>query len=263
MTVIQNIIDYVTDSVLLPDNTVDRLQFGNPDDEVKTVVVTFLAGQKIIKEAVRLGANLIISHEGIFYRHRDMGEEQNLDPVYQQKFRTISEGRVAVFRLHDAIHRAKTDGITRGLLLALDWSSYEVFRHQHYSILEIPELPLGEIIGHIKRCLGLEYLRYMGEPDMPCKKIGVLVGYRGSAEVALPLYQQYGLDLLIYGEGPEWETPEYVRDSLDNGKKRALVVLGHAESEAPGMKCLAADLQEKFPDIPVHFISQRSVFSIR
>ncbi len=68
--------------------------------------------------------------------------------------------------------------------------------------------------------------------------------------------------MAITGEGPEWETPEYVRDALAQGKKRALIALGHGESEQPGMKYLAAILRERFPGLAVHFIPERSVFQI-
>jgi hypothetical protein len=97
---------------------------------------------------------------------------------------------------------------------------------------------------------------------MSCKRVGVLVGYRGGGESVLPLFEKENLDLVIYGEGPEWETPEYVRDAVRQGRKKALIVLGHAESEMPGMEYFARELQEKFPSIPVHFLPEKSVFRI-
>ena len=97
---------------------------------------------------------------------------------------------------------------------------------------------------------------------MTCKRIGVLVGYRGGGEQVIPLFENEGFDLVIYGEGPEWETPEYVRDAVRQGKKKGLLVLGHAESEMPGMRFLARELQDKFPGIPVHFLPQEPIFGI-
>lgn len=262
MTTIQNVMDYVMQAAVLPENTVDRLQFGNPESEVKGIAVCFLANQAVIEETMRLGANLLISHEGIFYRHRDMGDEHNPDPVFRKKTQAITENGIAVFRVHDSNHRCTPDGIMRGLLRSLGWTSFEMVCHPHYSILEISDLALGQVVKHIKSRLGLDYLRYMGNPDMICRRIGMLVGYRGSGEVAIPLFRNENLDLLIYGEGPEWETPEYVRDSLLQGMQRGLIVLGHAESETPGMRYLAELLQEKFTDVPVHFIFEKPVYQI-
>lgn len=259
MTTIRNVMDFVMQAAVLPENTVDRLQFGNPDDAVKGIAVCFLANQAVIEQTARLGANLLISHEGIFYRHRDMGDEQNQDPVFRKKVQTITESGIAVFRVHDSNHRCTPDGIMRGLLRTLSWTPFETVCHPHYSVLEIPVLTLGQILRHIKNSLGLNYLRYMGYTDMPCRRIGLLVGYRGSGETAIPLFHYENLDLIIYGEGPEWETPEYVRDSLQQGLQRGLIVLGHAESETPGMKYLAELLQNEYTEIPVYFLPQEPV----
>lgn len=57
---------------------------------------------------------------------------------------------------------------------------------------------------------------------MECQRIGLLAGYRGGGEVVIPLFQNQNLDLIIAGEGPEWESPEYVRDALQQGKKKHL-----------------------------------------
>ena len=66
----------------------------------------------------------------------------------------------------------------------------------------------------MKNRLGITYLRAHGDLGMECSKIGLLAGYRGGAQNALPLFDREQLDLIIYGEGPEGETPEYVSDAV-------------------------------------------------
>lgn len=39
-------------------------------------------------------------------------------------------------------------------------------------------------------------------------------------------------------------------------------MLGHAESEAPGMKQLAERLAAQFPAVPVRYIPERPVFEV-
>jgi len=68
--------------------------------------------------------------------------------------------------------------------------------------------------------------------------------------------------VVIAGEGPEWETPQYVKDAVFQGKGRAYVALGHAESEEPGMKYLAEILERAFPGLPVHFVPETPVFRV-
>ncbi|MNI82276.1 hypothetical protein D3C73_1389700 [compost metagenome] len=89
-----------------------------------------------------------------------------------------------------------------------------------------------------------------------------MAGYRGGGSLTIPLFQAERLDVILYGEGPEWETPEYIRDALYQGRQKGLLVLGHAESEAPGMKALARSIGRQFPQVPVHFLKDGPVFTI-
>jgi hypothetical protein len=59
------------------------------------------------------------------------------------------------------------------------------------------------------------------------------------------------LDVIVCGEVREWEITEYVRDAVAQGKRRALIVLGHANSEEAGMAWLVDWLRPRFPDVEV------------
>lgn len=259
---IQNVIDAITTPVIPIENTVDKLEFGSADTVVTGIATTFLASQEVIEQAKSLGINLIISHEGIDYSHRCNPKIIDANSVYERKCEVIQESGIAIFRYHDYIHRYVPDVITEGLLKNLGWDNYEVENKQIASILEIPEMTVQEVINHIKKELGISSIRYIGDLSMPCRRLGVLVGYRGSGETTIPLFEKEKLDLVIYGEGPEWETPEYIRDAVYQGKKKALIVLGHAESEKQAMNYLAEKLQKKFSSVPVHFIAQAPIFKI-
>ena len=114
-TSIQNILDTLITPAITLENTVDKLEFGNTDSTVRGIATTFLATQDVIEKAQNLGVNLIISHEGIFYSHRDKQEMLQSDPVYQKKRQTIKESGMAIFRYHDYIHKYMPDGIMAGL----------------------------------------------------------------------------------------------------------------------------------------------------
>jgi putative NIF3 family GTP cyclohydrolase 1 type 2 len=259
---IRDVINALTEGVEPIKNTVDRLEYGNPDTIVTGIAVTFLATQEAVEKAKLLGANLIVTHEGIFYSHWDKREMLKNDLVYKKKCKTIEEYQMSIYRIHDHVHRFTPDGITKGLLKKLGWEDYEVKDLRIASILEIPKTSLDKVIKHVEKSLGAEYIRYAGELETLCGRVALLVGNRGGGEVVIPLFEKENPDLIIYGEGPEWETPEYIRDALQQGKQKALIVLGHAESETPGMEYLAHFLKEKFTDIAVHFISQNPVLKI-
>jgi putative NIF3 family GTP cyclohydrolase 1 type 2 len=256
------VIGHLTAGIRKPDGTVDRLEPGAPESEVQGIVTAFSASQYVIEQAALLGANLIITHEGIYYSHQDNREGLENDPVYRQKSELVASTGVGIYRFHDHVHRYTPDGIIEGLLRELEWEPY-VERHlPHVSILSVPAASVSEIAGYLKRQLHIPYVRAAGNLSAVCSRVGVLVGYRGGGAATIPLFEQESLDLIIAGEGPEWETPEYIRDAVRQGRSRALIMLGHAESEAPGMKLLAQRLALQFPDVPVHYIQEQPVYQI-
>jgi putative NIF3 family GTP cyclohydrolase 1 type 2 len=262
MITVQNVIDQLIEQVDTLENTVDTLKYGNPSMEVTGIATTFMATQHVIEQAINLGVNLLITHEGLFYSHMDNTEIAAESQVVIEKHRLIEESGIAVYRLHDYVHRYKPDGIMAGLIEALEWESYVEKNHPTSTIVNIPPMTVKEIAQYVKTKLGMEFVRTAGELSQNCTRIGLLAGYRGGGALSIPLFEKEDLDLIISGEGPEWETPEFVRDASYQGKRKALIVLGHAESEAPGMKYLAAWMQTIFADIPVHFISEKPLFQL-
>ncbi|MCM3694172.1 Nif3-like dinuclear metal center hexameric protein [Neobacillus niacini] len=259
---VQNVIDKLLEPIDSIQNTVDTLLSGNPALEVKGIATAFMATQQVIEQAIALGANLLITHEGIYFSHHDNEKSLENDPIYNDKSRLINDSGLAIFRFHDHWHKCKPDGIMAGLIQELNWQSYVVENQPAATILSIPQMTVGEISAYIKKLLGIQYLRFSGDLSMNCTRIGLLAGYRGGGGLCIPLYEKEDLDLIIYGEGPEWETPEYVRDANYQGRQKNLIVLGHAESEEPGMNYLAEWIRTIFPSIPTHFIKVEQALKV-
>ncbi|UPK46618.1 Nif3-like dinuclear metal center hexameric protein [Paenibacillus pabuli] len=260
---IQHVINHLTAKIELPENTVDQLITGSPNQMVKGIFVTFMPTQHVIEHAIQRGANLIIAHEPPFYNHHSHTDWLANDPVYETKRRLIENGGIAIYRCHDAIHRFQPDGITEGLVQALGWSSSVEHSKPEADILSFPEGMTVQLIAeHIKHSLGIEYVRLTGDPKIVCNRAAIMVGFRGNGNLTIPLLQQEELDLIIAGEGFEWETPEYIRDAVQQGKQKALLMIGHAESEASGMKLLSEKLARAFPELPVHYVGEQPVFQV-
>ncbi|ADU31095.1 Nif3-like dinuclear metal center hexameric protein [Evansella cellulosilytica] len=260
-TTIQDVIDQLTKPIVKIDNTVDTLKFGCSSQVVTGIVVSFMPTYDAIKKAIELEANLLITHEGIFYSHSDTNTIEKND-VVNKKLELIKQSNITIFRFHDYWHRYEPDGVMKGLVQALQWEQY-VTRHDPIAtILNVPTRTAEEIAHDVKGKLGISFIRFVGEKEMVCNKIAILVGYRGGGHLSIPLFEKENVDLVIYGEGPEWETPEYVRDALSLGKKKALMIIGHAESEEPGMSYLAELVKEAYPNIRTHFFSTSQLFEI-
>ncbi|WP_010677916.1 Nif3-like dinuclear metal center hexameric protein [Bacillus timonensis] len=258
---VQDIINHLTTSLGHIENTVDTLKSGLPSSQVTGIAVSFMPTYNTIHKAIELGANLLITHEGLFYSHWDQ-TDFGKNEVIDQKKKLIKDSGIAIFRFHDYWHRYQPDGIMLGLVTNLGWDDYVVEHQPAATIISLPGMTAKEVADHLKNKLHIKYVRFMGNPEKQVKRVGILVGYRGSGSTAIPFFENHDLDLVIYGEGPEWETPEYVRDSISQGKEKALLVIGHAESEEPGMSYLADKLQQMFQEIPVYFIPNESCFEM-
>jgi putative NIF3 family GTP cyclohydrolase 1 type 2 len=66
--------------------------------------------------------------------------------------------------------------------------------------------------------------------------------------------QRDEVEVLLIGEVPEWETIEYVSDAVAQGKRKALILVGHIASEQPGMENCAEWLKTFVKDVPVGFV---------
>jgi hypothetical protein len=58
----------------------------------------------------------------------------------------------------------------------------------------------------------------------------------------------------VIGESREWEVIEYAQDTLATGKKKGLIILGHAISEENGMLECAKWLKTFITEVPIEFV---------
>ncbi|RCW74811.1 Nif3-like dinuclear metal center hexameric protein [Saliterribacillus persicus] len=259
MTVtISDVIKQLTKSITPIENSVDKLLYGKSEKVVSKLAFCFMPTFEVLQQAVDKDVNLLICHEGLFHSHT----KKELSSVAEKKIHLIESSGIAIFRLHDYVHRYKPDGIMEGMLHKLEWKKYVEINYPTATTLNLPSMTVGKVINDVKRKLNIPYVRYVGNLSTTCKRAGILVGYRGSGSRVIPLFENNKLDLVIYGEGPEWETPEYVRDANSQGIEKALIILGHAESEEPGMEFMAEYIQKAIPQISVSFISSKSYIHV-
>ena len=70
------------------------------------------------------------------------------------------------------------------------------------------------------------------------------------------------IDVLIGGEAPQWETYEYARDAVSQGRKKAVIFLGHVASEEAGMDFCAGWFKDFIRDIPIFFVESSPFVSV-
>jgi putative NIF3 family GTP cyclohydrolase 1 type 2 len=237
--------------------TCDQLIEGNWERQVTGVVTTFMATTEVIRRTIAIGSNLIITHEPTYFTGSDRLDWVKADPVYQKKKTLIDDNRISIWRYHDHMHMGSADLIYTGLLKDLGWADYRNMDLPHPHCYTIPSMTLSDLIGFLKKTLGMKVMRVVGKTDMECTRVGILVGGGslglGREEMPAELMNDQHLDVMICGEITEWTLSAYVRDAAALGFNKAMIVVGHERSEEPGMKELANRLQPLLGKIPVYF----------
>lgn len=246
---IQDVIDTILQAIpgASLEETVDTFKSGDPSQEVTGIVTTFLASYGVVQRTADLGANLIVTHEPTYYNHLDEVAWLEDDPVYAAKRQLIEDNGIVIWRFHDYWHRHRPDGIRTGLAKALGWEAYA---DADPALYQLPPTTLGDLVASLKEKLGIHTVRVVGDLGMSCHSVALLAGAAGGRRQIRFLGRE-DVDVLVCGEINEWEASEYARDALAEGKHKALIVLGHANSEEPGMEWLVEWLRSRFSDIPI------------
>jgi putative NIF3 family GTP cyclohydrolase 1 type 2 len=238
-------------------NTVDVIKAGDPQTKVHGIITTMFGTMDVLRKAVELNCNFIIVHEPLFYNHRDETAQFQNDPVFLEKKRFIDDHNLVIWRFHDYIHSMKPDGIMTGMVQKLGWQDY--ISHNDISSFVIPETTLAGLLQYLKKVFPEYTFNVVGNPDMKLTKVRLAPGAPGSM-IQIQLLEDKDVDVVIGGEVPQWETYEYVRDAVLQGKKKAIIFLGHIPSEEAGMLYCAEWLKGFIKDIPIHFISSGPSF---
>lgn len=244
------------------ETTRDQVLFGTTDKECTGIVTTCFASVEVIQHAKELGANLIISHEALFWNHGDhtdwLEEEQN--KVYLRKKALLLEAGITVWRDHDYIHSGLPngkggwyDGIFKGFL-------YETGLLENYvpkigSCVQYRGMPLelrfenGITVRDLAKKIidgaGLNGIRTIGNPDTVVHKVAIPMHQIGFADKqTISAINKNDIDCLITMELIDYTTNEYMRDGMMLGDTKAILAVGHFNVEEPGMKYMLQWLPE-------------------
>ena len=256
------------------DTTRDQVLFGTTDKECTGIVTTCFASVEVIRKAKELGANLIISHEALFWNHGDHTDwlEEDQNKVYLRKKALLLEDGITVWRDHDYIHSGLPngkggwyDGIFKGFL-------YETGLLENYvpkigSSVQYRGMPLelrfenGITVKDLAKKIidgaGLNGIRTIGNPDTVVHKVAIPMHQIGFADKqTISAINKNDIDCLITMELIDYTTNEYMRDGMMLGDPKAILAVGHFNVEEPGMKYMLQWLPEALEtaDIPMTYV---------
>ncbi|WP_407319995.1 Nif3-like dinuclear metal center hexameric protein [Isoptericola halotolerans] len=241
--------------------TVDGLDAGDPSAVVRGIAVTTLATLDVLDRAVAAGANVVVTHEPLFYDHQGAATPELVreeDPVHAAKAALLAEHGLVVWRVHDAWHDRRPDGIDEGTARALGWTLDAEAASRGLACCDVDPTTVSALAGHVAAALGSTQARYLGDPHRTVRRVGLDLGFRGFARNRA-LLRAAEVDAVVVGEAHEWETGAYAAD-LARLDGTGLVVAGHLPSEQAGMRLFADRLRAVAPGLPVTFLPTPDLF---
>ncbi len=244
----------------------DHFKCGDPTQECSGIVVSVAPTVDVLREAAKLGCNLVIVHEPAFYTHLDPTDWLEGDAVYEAKAKIIADNNIVIWRDHDHIHRHDPDGIFYGMMKELGWEEYlidkNVRKAEHYLL---PETTVEALSHELIEKIGLKGVRIVGDPKARVRKVSFIGHVRdGENEMQKTLTQlmrDLDIDVVIPFETVDWTITSYIRDAMQLGMSKAMIQVGHIDGEELGMKWAVnwiGDLVEH--EIPVTFVRSAGLY---
>jgi putative NIF3 family GTP cyclohydrolase 1 type 2 len=240
-------------------DSVDTVKAGDASTIATGVVTTSMATLQVLRQALKAGANVIISAQPTFYAKTDTpapppprgGGSAASDRVFAAKNEFITRNNLVLFRLSDHWRLRQPDPLAQGLASALGWSRYQ--SKTDPLLLSLPALALETVAVNVKKALLTRGgIRVVGNPEMMVRSVGLLPG---TTPIQSALRMLPNVDVIIAGEVREWESVEYVRDQVFSGAKKGLILVGRVVSEEPAMEVCANWLKTFVPEVPIRHIS--------
>lgn len=227
--------------------TRDKILYGNPSQECSGIVTTIYASIDVIKKAHELNANLIICHEALFWNRGDKTDwlMQSNNETFKAKTQLLDEYNIVVWRCHDYIHSGiphnddYIDGIFYGLAKITGWDNAIISKDLTGALyVEIEPTKLIDIANQIKQAWNLKGLKCIGNLNTTVTKI-LVCGHIQEGQDIKPLIEKIdkeGINLLLPLELIDFTLTEYIKDSGQLNKNKAIIAAGHFNLEEPGMR---------------------------
>lgn len=220
-----------------PGTLVDGFRAGDADGEVRGIVVAARASTPVLKQAIALGANLIITRQAFLGDSQDRPVAKP-EPALAEKLALIESAGLTVLRLQDCrtgpVGRSIAEALPRAIGLAKPQARIELASGLIYRTAPTRTL---ELIRKIRHALGTSTVRLIGDPALAVR--GIAFATETNRPNALnPLLARPEVNLLVAGEVHETETAAYVQDAIALGLPKALLLTGSIALEEPAAQTL-------------------------
>jgi putative NIF3 family GTP cyclohydrolase 1 type 2 len=253
------------------DKTVDGFKAGDESMPVRGIAVAAMATVDVLRQASKLGLNMVITFEPTFFGRSDgrppaspaspgapsgRGLIAQDDPVLAAKRKLIESSGMVVYRFHDQWAGRTQNELASALGQTLGWGRFA--KAGDPTSYEISAVALAELVPHVKtRVKANGGLRVVGDPAAKISRVAVLPGLQPLSTL---IARMPAVDLIITGESRDWEGAEYAGDTVSAGVKKGLIAIGRVVSEDPGMQACAGWIKTFIQEVPVQWIATGDPF---
>jgi dinuclear metal center YbgI/SA1388 family protein len=231
---VKDLVDYFSEILKISDfNNADislnGLQVGDVDANVKKLAFAVDASLATIEEAAKQGADMLFVHHGMFW-----GRPIAITGRHYKRVKTLLDHNMALFACHlplDANMELGNNAQMAKKLELKDVEQFSFFRGVHVGVKGV--LPQPMTPNEIIEKLGVrrdERTLVIGDSKRKIKKVGVVSG-DGASDMYDALGE--GLDALITGEARYTMFNDCVEEP-----SFTLMCLGHYETEVFGVKAV-------------------------
>ncbi len=234
----------------LPEKTVDRIIYGDPEQEAKKVATCWMPYIEIIEEAREMGVNVIVAHEPTFFSGQDLDDTEvaDLEAVAEKK-KLLDEAGITIVRCHDSWDYYPDIGIMASWAKFLGLTDKGEEQYV-YNVPQQTALEFARSTAARTADIGQSVVRLYGDPQRNISSVQAWFGWKSPYEMF-----DSGADLVItYDDNAAiqaWRGAELCHDTGN-----PLLVVNHGVLEEAGMASLAQYLSETFPDLEVIHLKQ-------
>jgi dinuclear metal center YbgI/SA1388 family protein len=178
------------------------LLVGERDAEVKKILVALDCTEEVLREAIKYGADIIVTHHPVIYKPLN---RVNGDTATGRMIIRLIRAGISVYSAHTNLDKAcggVNDCLTEALGLAQNLQLMPEGDQHHglvrYGSLARP-MTLPELAGHVKTVLKLPTVRYMGNAETIINSVGLCCG-GGSDLKYFKAAKEKGCEAFITGD---------------------------------------------------------------
>lgn len=242
-----------------PVNTVDKIIIGNPDKEIKRILVSWMSDIRAVEQAIHDGYDMLMTHEPTFWIHaNELDTMSKWEDGYAKQYASsrkkelIESSGLVILRNHDIWDRMPKVGIPWAFADFLGFMNEPIviggngYQHRYDTEpITVKELALN--IAKKTALIGEPHIQLFGNEDALVSKVGIGTGCACSIENFISM----GCDISIVCDDGScyWSDIQWAIE-IDH----PIIRVNHATSEEPGMITLAQYINDNLQGVSAHYL---------